>query len=357
MALNPTGIMSIGGPITGSSINLELGLSATANSNMNQTDFRSLAGIPSGTIALSNFYGKSNGTQKALYMYGTTSQFPSFFSISNLVSNTGVVAADTPITTPVRLGCAGSGYGGDKGIVFAGAVPPNAPTPIVNLVSNTGVVGATNPSVGSGRTTFAGCIYGGPAGTAIFLGGAAGAPAPTTTATISNRVSNTGVLAANANDMGTGRFGLCAAGYGGDKAFFYGGISGTTRLNSAQLISNTGVISGISQSIGTGRTNIMATAYGGDKAVIFGGQVPPTSNITNYVSNTGVVAANSPSVNAAREATSGVVYGGDKGIFVYGETTAGNQRTLVSNTGVFAAEAPGAGTIRRRLAASTYSFT
>jgi hypothetical protein len=60
MALNPSGVMSIGGTTVGASINLELNLSATANSSIGQADFRALAQKPSGVISLSDFYGKSN---------------------------------------------------------------------------------------------------------------------------------------------------------------------------------------------------------------------------------------------------------------------------------------------------------
>ena len=60
MALNPSGVMSIGGSTVGASINLELGLSATANSSIGQANFRGLANKPTGQISLSDFYGKSN---------------------------------------------------------------------------------------------------------------------------------------------------------------------------------------------------------------------------------------------------------------------------------------------------------
>lgn len=60
MALNPTGPISMGGTVVGESINLELGKAATATISLNDADARALAGISTGTISLSNFYGKSN---------------------------------------------------------------------------------------------------------------------------------------------------------------------------------------------------------------------------------------------------------------------------------------------------------
>jgi hypothetical protein len=60
MPLNSSGPISIGGSTAGQSINLELGRSATAQSNLNESALRTLAGVASGPISLSNFYGKAN---------------------------------------------------------------------------------------------------------------------------------------------------------------------------------------------------------------------------------------------------------------------------------------------------------
>lgn len=62
MTLNASGPISFGGSTTGQSINLELGVSATALASIDSTSFRTLAGVSSGAISLSNFYGKSNFT-------------------------------------------------------------------------------------------------------------------------------------------------------------------------------------------------------------------------------------------------------------------------------------------------------
>ena len=60
MPLVSSGAISIGGSTTDRSINLELGRSATATSSLGETALRNLAGVSSGAISLSNFYGKSN---------------------------------------------------------------------------------------------------------------------------------------------------------------------------------------------------------------------------------------------------------------------------------------------------------
>ena len=64
MTMVSTGPISIGGNATtgglNQSINIELGRSATATSSLNESALRTLAGVPSGAISLSNFYGKAN---------------------------------------------------------------------------------------------------------------------------------------------------------------------------------------------------------------------------------------------------------------------------------------------------------
>lgn len=71
MTLASSGTMSIGGTATDRSINVELGRSATATSSMGETDLRTLAGVSSGAISMSNFYGASSIT--TLWTTGITS--------------------------------------------------------------------------------------------------------------------------------------------------------------------------------------------------------------------------------------------------------------------------------------------
>jgi hypothetical protein len=60
MALVTSGAISIGGTTTNRSINLEISRSATATSSLGETDLRTLAGVSSGAISMSDFYGASS---------------------------------------------------------------------------------------------------------------------------------------------------------------------------------------------------------------------------------------------------------------------------------------------------------
>jgi hypothetical protein len=62
MTLAASGEISLGGSVTNRSVNLELSQGASAQISMNDTNVRSLAGVPSGAIILpTNFYNKSAG--------------------------------------------------------------------------------------------------------------------------------------------------------------------------------------------------------------------------------------------------------------------------------------------------------
>jgi hypothetical protein len=45
---------------------------------------------------------------------------------------------------------------------------------------------------------------------------------------MSNKVSNSGVVASDTSGVGTARYALTATDYGGDKALFFGGVPGPT---------------------------------------------------------------------------------------------------------------------------------
>ena len=83
--------------------------------------------------------------------------FPSA-DLSNLVSNTGVVASDTSGVGTARTFSAASRYGGDKGIFGFGAQVP-ATTNISNKVNSSGVVASDTTGVGTARYELAACGF------------------------------------------------------------------------------------------------------------------------------------------------------------------------------------------------------
>jgi hypothetical protein len=69
------------------------------------------------------------------------------------------------------------------------------------------------------------------------------------------------VVASNTTTIGTARYNLAAAGYGGDKAVFGFGIAVGQYWNIINLISNTGVMASDTSGIGTARINLAAASY------------------------------------------------------------------------------------------------
>jgi hypothetical protein len=175
---------------------------------------------------------------------------------------------------------------------------------------------------------------------------------------MTNLVSNTGVVSTDVTGVGTGRYGPAAAGYGTDKAIFgYGDVIGHESMTN--LVSNTGVVSTDVTGVGTARYGLAAAGYGTDKAIFGYGNSGANVSMTNLVSNTGVVATDTTGVGTARYNLAAAGYGTDKAIFGYGYSGAGvaSMTNLVSNTGVVSTDVTGVGSARYGIAAAGFSLT
>ena len=94
------------------------------------------------------------------------------------------------------------------------------------------------------------------------------------------------------------------------------------------------------QAVGTARWYPGAATYGGDKALFgYGDTGSIVSLMTNLVNNSGVVASDVTGVGTARFGLAAAGYGGDKAVFAYGDTGGGSYvslTNLVNNSGVVA---------------------
>ena len=83
-------------------------------------------------------------------------------SVTNLVSNTGVVATDTTGVGTIRQQLAAAGYGSDKAIFGYGYTgnPSFILYSLTNLVSNTGVVASNTTGIGTARLALAAASFG-----------------------------------------------------------------------------------------------------------------------------------------------------------------------------------------------------
>ena len=156
--------------------------------------------IPANSLAV-----EASTNSEGIFAYGTTTGYDNL-SMSNLVSNSGVVASDTTGVGTDRRHLAGTEYGGDKGIFGFGHIGGGGGASAVsNKVSNSGVVADDTAGVGTARAYLAACEYGDDKG--IFGYGYSSVTA------VTNKVSNVGVVASDTAGVGTARFGIDACSF------------------------------------------------------------------------------------------------------------------------------------------------
>jgi len=167
----------------------------------------------------------------------------------------------------------------------------------------------------------------------------------------SNKVNSSGVIAASDNIVGTQRYSLASATYGGDKGMFFYGRIGSDFTNSiTNLVSNTGTIASDSSAAGTARPYCSGVSFGstGQAVVAFGNNGGGSyNNNYNIISNQAVIASDTSGSGDTRSGAACAPYGGDKAMYAYGYNGGYlNSKALVSNTGVVASNSTGAGTVR-----------
>ena len=110
-------------------------------------------------------------------------------------------------------------------------------------------------------------------------------------------------------------FGYQVLGFGGsgtaavsanDNGIFGYGYPNTTITN---LISNLGVVATDVSGVGTARSAPSACEYGGDKGIFGFGSLPSETAITNFVSNAGVIATDTTGVGTVRQGVGACSYG------------------------------------------------
>lgn len=218
MPLNPSGPISIGGSTVGQSINLELGRAATATSSLNETAFRNLAGVPSGAISLSNFYGKANA-----FLFSITS------NNNNVNLRSAAVSAgwnqSTQVIATINSGVViGSASTGSPALVIDGAWPGG-----VQLINNGSIVGlgGNGGAGGNAQGGFSGgTFYANPG--AVGLGGGTAL-----SVSVATSITNNGTVAGGGGGGGGGG-GAVSQSKGNNSSGGSGGGGGrTNNINSS----------------------------------------------------------------------------------------------------------------------------
>ena len=255
--------------------------------------------------------------------------------LSNVVSNTGVIATDTTGVGTARYYPSACSYGGDKGLVAYGYNVSDVLVSVSNKISNTAVVATDTTGVGTSKYLASGVGYSTDKGMIAF-----GSDGAVTLSSV-NLVSNTGVVATDSTTTATARYGAAACSYGSGKAIVAFGNVGTN-ISTSNLISDTGVVASDTTGVGTARYLLAACGYGGDKGIIAFGYSTVAVDTINLVSNTGVIASDSSGVGFGKRGPSACGFGNGEGIFAYSQSGGGSNK--VSTTGVMASNVTVVGT-------------
>jgi hypothetical protein len=271
----------------------------------------------------------SYGGDKGIFALGYTGS-NTLTNKTCLINNMGYFSNDSSSAATARWGNTGTSYGTDKSIFIfgntstvTGTISAMATVLTYNLVSNTGVVAADAAYSGTSQSLQGAlsCTYGGDKGT--FYGGmyySASFPTVIQTTTNQVKVSNTGVLTA-ANTTPTNPWSVtngAGAGYSTDKGIIGFGWQASSCLTYTSLVNNSGDPATFSTNVATARQRVAAASYGSGQAV-FGFGTASTDALNMYasganystfnlVSNTGVVATDTSTSALARQGVSGTVF-------------------------------------------------
>lgn len=293
-------------------------------------------------------------------------------TVTNVVSNTGVIQNDVAVPAGVGTGTttynmAAAGYDLDKAVI-AGKYTTLVRGLYYNLISNTGVIAADQQtsSPPQDRIAHAAATYG--LNKAFFTGGVIDADYPSTFTSYGAIMSETAVWARTSTAVGYSRYNFWCNGYGNDTAIM-GGTNATGGGNAHQInyLSNTGVISADSTvpNMKYGdetNSNGASTRYGVGTGILLGLKNNTTRYIC-YLTNTGVLGSDIDITSSLGQRSEHALtaYGDGKAIIVYGYNASFDvlsTKFLISDTGVIGAETSASGaTARTRAAGVGISLT
>lgn len=118
------------GPISFNAINVELGVAGTTQASLGQTSYRNLAGVASGQISMSNFYGKANQFAFTISSNQTAANLATLATAAGWNGSSQLIAT---IGSGVYLS---SNSTGTPGLTVSGSFPGG-----VSLINNGYIIG------------------------------------------------------------------------------------------------------------------------------------------------------------------------------------------------------------------------
>lgn len=228
------------GAISFNNINVELGLSGTTQASLGQASFRALAGVASGAISMSNFYGKANQFAFTISSNQTNANLATLATAAGWNGTSKVVA-----TINSGIYCS-SNSTGTPGLTVSGSFPGG-----VELINNGYIIGrGGSGGAGGGLTDGAGPIDG--------SAGAVGGLALSVSTAIS--ITNNGTVAGGGGGGGGGANSIYAGGK--SQQYFGGGGGGGGRSSLTNSAGGSGGY-GFAGTGGTGGSGTSSAAGGG----------------------------------------------------------------------------------------------
>jgi hypothetical protein len=187
--------LPVSGAISFNDINVELGVAGTTQASLNQASYRTLAGVPSGAISMSDFYGKANQFAFTISSNQTNANLATLATAAGWNGTTKVVAT---INSGVFVSANSTGT---PGLTVNGSFPGG-----VELINNGSIIGMGGGGGKGGQ--------GGDTGKVGLSGGLA------LTVSVALTLRNNGTIGGGGGGGGGGGWG------GNDLGFQYGGGGG-----------------------------------------------------------------------------------------------------------------------------------
>lgn len=310
------------GPISFNAINVELGVAGTTTASLGQTSYRTLAGVPSGAISMSNFYGKSNRVSISYTFSASTAN-----ASLNVAAIGGYVAGKSDITVTVNSGVYLYSTGtGTPGLTLSGGTTGDT----VTLVNNGYIMGQGG---NGGATGFPGSA-GGPAlqlgyattvdntnGSAYIGGGGGGGSSGSGGTAGGGGGGAGGGNGGNNGNSGAGGSGggIGSTGGTGNSSGSFGTINGY----SSGIGGGSGGGGGATSSYSQGRGFVTVYCSGGGGGRIFPGSGGAGGNPATS-GGTGVTGGNGGSANAGGQSVANSAGSGGGGWGASGGVTSGS---------------------------------
>lgn len=220
------------GPISFNNINVELGVSGTTQASLGQTSYRNLAGVASGQISMSNFYGKSNQFAFTISSNQTSANLATLATAAGWNGSSQLVAT---IASGVYIS---SNSTGTPGMTVSGSFPGG-----VSLINNGFIVGMGGAG-GAGGGSGAGSA-GGSGGLALSVSSAIS-------------ITNNGTIGGGGGGGGGGQSRRTYSDYGND--YWGGGGGGGGRTGATNSSGGAGGLGMTTNNYTAGRNGVAGTA-------------------------------------------------------------------------------------------------